>query len=72
MRSVQQSTKGRVASSGAFLEPRSDPATWAPGTQLEITRGTGTAPGRVAACIRLTPRDTARRTGPENGKSPGQ
>jgi hypothetical protein len=28
----------RVASSGAFLEPRSDPATWAPGTQLEITR----------------------------------
>jgi hypothetical protein len=28
----------RVASSGAFLEPRSDPATWAPGTQLDITR----------------------------------
>ncbi|MGH9248361.1 MAG: diadenylate cyclase [Acidimicrobiales bacterium] len=29
----------RVASSGTFLEPSSDPATWAPGTQLAITRG---------------------------------
>jgi DisA bacterial checkpoint controller nucleotide-binding len=28
----------RVASGGTFLEPRSDPATWAPGTQLDITR----------------------------------
>ena len=28
----------RVASSGTFLEPRSDPATWAPGTLLDITR----------------------------------
>jgi DisA bacterial checkpoint controller nucleotide-binding len=28
----------RVASSGTFLEPRSNPATWAPGTQLDITR----------------------------------
>jgi Probable sensor domain DACNK len=30
--------EGRVASSGTFLEPRSEPATWAPGTQLDITR----------------------------------
>jgi DNA integrity scanning protein DisA with diadenylate cyclase activity len=29
----------RVASSGTILEPRSDPATWATGAQLEITRG---------------------------------
>jgi hypothetical protein len=28
----------RVASSGTILEPMSDPATWASGTQLEITR----------------------------------
>jgi len=28
----------RVPSSGAILEPSSDPATWAPGTQLDITR----------------------------------
>jgi hypothetical protein len=28
----------RVASGGTILEPRSDPATWAPGTQLDITR----------------------------------
>jgi hypothetical protein len=27
----------RVASSGTILEPTSDPATWAPGTQLDIT-----------------------------------
>jgi hypothetical protein len=30
----------RVASGGAILEPRSDPATWAPGAQLGITRKT--------------------------------
>jgi hypothetical protein len=30
--------KRRVASSGTFLEPRSEPATWAPGTQLDIAR----------------------------------
>ncbi|HET6835950.1 MAG TPA: diadenylate cyclase [Acidimicrobiales bacterium] len=30
--------EGRVASGGTFLEPRSEPATWAPGTQLDITR----------------------------------
>jgi Probable sensor domain DACNK/DisA bacterial checkpoint controller nucleotide-binding len=29
----------RVVSSGTILEPRSDPATWEPGTQLEILRG---------------------------------
>jgi hypothetical protein len=29
----------RVASSGAILEPRSDPARWESGAQLEITRG---------------------------------
>ena len=29
----------RVASSGTILEPRSDPATWAAGAQLDITRG---------------------------------
>ncbi len=29
----------RVSSSGAVLEPRSDPTTWATGAQLEITRG---------------------------------
>jgi DNA integrity scanning protein DisA with diadenylate cyclase activity len=29
----------RVASSGTILEPRSDPATWALGAQLDITRG---------------------------------
>jgi sensor domain DACNK-containing protein/DisA checkpoint controller-like protein len=29
----------RVASSGALLEPRSDPSTWAAATGLEITRG---------------------------------
>jgi DNA integrity scanning protein DisA with diadenylate cyclase activity len=29
----------RVASSGTILEPRSDPGTWASGTQLEFTRG---------------------------------
>ena len=29
----------RVSSSGAILEPRSDPATWASGAQLDITRG---------------------------------
>jgi hypothetical protein len=28
----------RVASSGTILDPTSDPATWAPGTQLDITR----------------------------------
>lgn len=28
----------RVASTGTILEPRSDPATWASGTQLDITR----------------------------------
>ena len=28
----------RVPSSGSMLEPASDPTTWAPGTQLEITR----------------------------------
>src|SRR5262245_6706951 len=28
----------RVASSGTILEPRSDPATWTPGTLLDITR----------------------------------
>lgn len=28
----------RVPSGGTILEPRSDPATWAPGTQLDITR----------------------------------
>src|SRR5438045_4206400 len=28
----------RVASSGTILEPRSDPATWASGTELDITR----------------------------------
>src|SRR5262245_65451508 len=28
----------RVPSSGAILEPSSDPATWAPGTQIDITR----------------------------------
>src|SRR3954454_1334694 len=29
----------RVVSSGTILEPRSDPATWGPGTQLELLRG---------------------------------
>src|SRR3954467_12153083 len=29
----------RVMSSGTILEPRSDPATWEPGTQLAILRG---------------------------------
>jgi hypothetical protein len=29
----------RVMSSGTILEPRSDPKTWQPGTQLEIVRG---------------------------------
>jgi hypothetical protein len=29
----------RVVSSGTILEPRSDPATWMSGTQLDITRG---------------------------------
>jgi DNA integrity scanning protein DisA with diadenylate cyclase activity len=29
----------RVASSGTIVEPRSDPATWAPGAQLDFTRG---------------------------------
>jgi DNA integrity scanning protein DisA with diadenylate cyclase activity len=29
----------RVASSGTVLEPRSDPATWTSGAQLDITRG---------------------------------
>jgi hypothetical protein len=29
----------RVVSSGTILEPRSDPASWGSGTQLEITRG---------------------------------
>jgi hypothetical protein len=29
----------RVASGGTIIEPSSDPATWAPGSQLEITRG---------------------------------
>src|SRR4051794_1701498 len=29
----------RVVSSGAILEPRSDPATWEPGTGLDILRG---------------------------------
>jgi len=29
----------RVVSSGAILEPRSDPTTWEPGTQLDILRG---------------------------------
>jgi hypothetical protein len=29
----------RVVSSGTILEPRSDPATWGSGTQLDITRG---------------------------------
>src|SRR5438067_7726404 len=29
----------RVPSSGTFLEPKSDPATWSSGTELEITRG---------------------------------
>ncbi|MGH9023843.1 MAG: hypothetical protein ACRDV9_12220, partial [Acidimicrobiia bacterium] len=29
----------RVPSSGTILEPMSDPATWAPGAELEITRG---------------------------------
>jgi DNA integrity scanning protein DisA with diadenylate cyclase activity len=29
----------RVASSGTILEPRSDPSTWASGTQLDFTRG---------------------------------
>jgi hypothetical protein len=29
----------RVVSSGTILEPRSDPATWEPGTQLDILRG---------------------------------
>lgn len=29
----------RVASSGVILEPRSDPARWGSGTQLDITRG---------------------------------
>ena len=29
----------RVISSGTILEPRSDPATWGPGTQLDILRG---------------------------------
>ncbi len=29
----------RVASSGTILEPRSDPATWSTGAQLDITRG---------------------------------
>jgi hypothetical protein len=29
----------RVVSSGTILEPTSDPATWASGTQLEITKG---------------------------------
>jgi len=28
----------RIASSGTILEPTSEPATWAPGTQLDITR----------------------------------
>jgi hypothetical protein len=31
--------EGRVASSGTVLEPGSDPATWASGAQLEISRG---------------------------------
>src|SRR3979490_3005989 len=30
----------RVVSSGTILEPRSDPATWEVGTQLDILRGT--------------------------------
>jgi hypothetical protein len=29
----------RVASSGTIIEPMSDPATWGPGAQLDITRG---------------------------------
>jgi len=29
----------RVVSSGTIVEPRSDPATWEPDTQLEILRG---------------------------------
>jgi len=29
----------RVVSSGTIVEPRSDPATWEPGTQLDILRG---------------------------------
>lgn len=29
----------RVMSSGTILEPRSDPATWGPGTELDILRG---------------------------------
>ena len=29
----------RVPSSGTFLEPKADPATWSSGTELEITRG---------------------------------
>ncbi len=31
--------EGRVASGGAFVEPRSDPATWEAGANLTITRG---------------------------------
>src|SRR3954449_6349129 len=31
--------EGRVLSSGTIIEPRSDPVTWEPGTQLAMTRG---------------------------------
>src|SRR3954447_525041 len=31
--------EGRVVSSGTILEPRSDPTTWEPATQLDILRG---------------------------------
>src|SRR4051795_13576464 len=30
--------EGRVMTSGTILEPRSDPAMWGPGTQLDILR----------------------------------
>jgi len=39
----------RVASSGSFVEPQSDPATWSSGSQLDITRGsTGDLPLEAA------------------------
>ena len=41
----------RVPSGGTFLEPMSDPATWAPGTELDITR----------ARVEQQPLDAARR-----------